>query len=313
MQEYLSECVKSVLDQSFTDFELILVDDGSTDHSGMFCDRYALKDTRIIVLHQKNSGASAARNNGIDNAKGEYVIFLDADDYWISSDVLQILSSRLDETNPDVLIYNFQKQYNAYIDLPYFSCADMPFKHMEKQSADYVKKNELWTACPWNKAIKLGLFKNNSLHFREGITSEDIDWCLRLAISSRRFDYIDLCVVAYRQREGSVTSNVTVQKTRCLWENVLECLRLCRDFENQQPFFLKAYVAYSYGTLLLNISALPRSKEKSQLCREVKPLLYILEWSKNRKIRLLNTVRKCVGFNILMRLLYVKSSMRKGS
>lgn len=81
VEKYLHRCVDSILNQTFTDFELILVDDGSTDSSGIICDGYALKDNRIIVLHQNNSGVSVARNNGINIAQGKYVMFCDSDDY----------------------------------------------------------------------------------------------------------------------------------------------------------------------------------------------------------------------------------------
>jgi len=81
VQDYLEPCLKSILVQTFTDFELILVDDGSSDSSGVICDDYALKDGRIKVYHQQNAGVSAARNKGIDNAVGKYILFIDSDDY----------------------------------------------------------------------------------------------------------------------------------------------------------------------------------------------------------------------------------------
>ncbi len=86
-EEYLPRCVESIIAQTFTDFELILINDGSTDNSGKKCDDYAKKDSRIIVIHKKNGGVSSARNKGIDIAKGEWITFVDSDD-WISSDFL---------------------------------------------------------------------------------------------------------------------------------------------------------------------------------------------------------------------------------
>lgn len=80
-ETHLDTCIQSICRQSYTDFELILVDDGSTDRSASICDGYASKDTRIRVLHQANAGVSAARNKGIDNARGEWLTFIDSDDY----------------------------------------------------------------------------------------------------------------------------------------------------------------------------------------------------------------------------------------
>ena len=90
VEKYLSRCIESILSQTFTDFELLLIDDGSTDRSGEICDEYAKKDTRIRVFHKENSGVSAARNLGLDNAKGEWISFVDSDD-WVENDYLEKL------------------------------------------------------------------------------------------------------------------------------------------------------------------------------------------------------------------------------
>ena len=93
-EKYISECVDSVLAQTFEDFELILADDGSPDRCPEICDEYAKKDSRIKVIHKNNGGASSARNSGIDAACGEYIIFLDSDDYWEGNYTLQRLAEK---------------------------------------------------------------------------------------------------------------------------------------------------------------------------------------------------------------------------
>ena len=86
VEQYINKCIDSILNQTFTDFELILVDDGSPDNCGKICDEYAQKDERVRVIHKENGGVSSARNLGIDEAKGEYVSFIDPDD-WIDLDM----------------------------------------------------------------------------------------------------------------------------------------------------------------------------------------------------------------------------------
>ena len=81
VEQYISKCIESILAQTYRDFELILVDDGSPDNCGKICDEYAKQDSRVHVIHQENSGLSAARNAGIDDAKGEYIMFVDSDDF----------------------------------------------------------------------------------------------------------------------------------------------------------------------------------------------------------------------------------------
>ncbi len=101
VETYLPQCIESVLSQTFRDFELILVDDGSTDHSTVICDEYAQTDDRIKVFHQDNSGVSAARNNGICYAKGEWITFIDSDD-WVDVDYLE--NFRFEESDSDIIV-----------------------------------------------------------------------------------------------------------------------------------------------------------------------------------------------------------------
>ena len=110
-EKYISECVDSVLAQTFEDFELILADDGSPDRCPEICDEYAKKDSRIKVIHKENGGASSARNSGIDAACGEYIIFLDSDDYWEENYTLQRLDGKIKRR---IRHYNVRLQASQY-------------------------------------------------------------------------------------------------------------------------------------------------------------------------------------------------------
>ena len=111
VEKYLEKCIKSILNQTFTDFELILVNDGSTDKSGVICDNYKNIDDRIIVIHKKNEGLSSARNSGLDIAKGRYIGFVDSDDY-INNDMYHKLYEALIKNNSDISICKFVKVYD---------------------------------------------------------------------------------------------------------------------------------------------------------------------------------------------------------
>lgn len=188
---YLAKCIDSVLKQEFKQYEVILIDDGSTDESGTICDKFAEQDKRIVVIHQKNKGLSAARNIGIENAKGEYILFLDSDDYWHDSSALNIIYSRLNVSNADILSFNYMKFCDDVFEKPYFKQdTNMPLDKLEKNSLEYQVDHDLWIACAWNKVIKRELFYQGKLYFNLGITSEDIDWCLRLALYAEKFDFI---------------------------------------------------------------------------------------------------------------------------
>lgn len=114
VEQYLSRCIESVLSQTFKDFELILVDDGSTDSSGAICDHYAEKDNRIQVIHKENGGVSTARNVGIENATGEYITFCDSDDYY-KPYLLATVIMHLSDERIDLLSYNYESLYSSGI------------------------------------------------------------------------------------------------------------------------------------------------------------------------------------------------------
>ena len=110
----LRHCVDSILSQEFTDFELLLVDDGSQDSSGSICEEYAGRDARVRVIHQENSGVSAARNNALDRARGEYLQFLDSDD-WITPDATRLLVRTAREHQCDLVIADFYRVIGARV------------------------------------------------------------------------------------------------------------------------------------------------------------------------------------------------------
>ena len=95
-EKYLSRCIDSILNQTYQNFELLLVDDGSKDKSGSICDKYGKTDSRVIVIHQSNSGPGTARNNGLHNAKGRYIIFVDSDDY-LDSTYFEVVAENINE------------------------------------------------------------------------------------------------------------------------------------------------------------------------------------------------------------------------
>lgn len=100
VEDYLERCIKSILQQTYKDFELILVDDGSPDNCGIMCDEFAKKDDRIIVIHQENAGLSAARNAGLAIARGKYILFVDSDDWILESTTIK-LADIINKKNPD--------------------------------------------------------------------------------------------------------------------------------------------------------------------------------------------------------------------
>ena len=176
----LEYCVGSIRQQTYTNFELILVDDGSTDSSGKLCDRFAAEDDRIRVIHKPNGGVSSARNVGIDAATGEHITFCDSDDY-LESDYLENLVQAA-ESNPDCghiwccfqTVTGYQKENAA----PNYISEESVLYYTLK---DYMTLHEMWLDTgPWNKLYIAKIIKESGLHFSEDLSLGE-DWLFNLA------------------------------------------------------------------------------------------------------------------------------------
>ena len=137
VEKYLNACIDSVLNQTYGDFELILVDDGSPDNSGKICDDYAQKDSRIKVIHKENGGLISARREAVKHASGEYCVFLDSDDF-VENNILEILFAKISEHNCDVVCYGYNKvdQHGAFL----HSSEDIKSECLIEEKREFCKR-----------------------------------------------------------------------------------------------------------------------------------------------------------------------------
>ncbi|MGG5358109.1 MULTISPECIES: glycosyltransferase family 2 protein [unclassified Enterococcus] len=166
-EKYLEKAISSVLAQTFTNFELILVDDGSTDASAEICDRYSEKDGRIKVIHKANGGVSSARNTGLENAKGEYIGFVDSDDY-IESDMYEFLYNNLQKEDADLSICGI---YDVYEGKEPQAKAPGYYLLNRNETVKMVLEAKLISVHPVNKLYKRKVFDN--VRYPEGKITED--------------------------------------------------------------------------------------------------------------------------------------------
>jgi len=169
VEKYLGKCLNSILEQTFTDYELILVDDGSTDSSGDIADEYALKDDRISVIHKKNGGLSDARNHGIDKANGEYVCFIDSDD-WIEKTYLEELHELAVKNEADITICDYQKNTGDSVIKQPKEFAVVIETGIDAIDNLYSDKYGIYVVA-WNKLYNRDLFTD--LRYPVGMIHED--------------------------------------------------------------------------------------------------------------------------------------------
>ena len=214
VEQYLRKCVDSLLAQAYEDYEIILVDDGSPDACPQICDSYAAAYKNIHVVNRENGGLSAARNSGIEVAQGEYIMFVDSDDY-IEPNVLNGLLAQVERDNLDVLRYRLQyvnPQYEVFN--PYKSD---PFKgndysEMPTDGVSFLN-SRMSTACyAWAFVIKRELL--DGCIFTPGIYFEDTDWTPRMLCKAKRVASTKTVVYNYLMREGSITNAVNRSKQK---------------------------------------------------------------------------------------------------
>ena len=199
VQKYLPCCLDSVQNQTFQEFEAILVDDGSTDESGSICDRYAKMDPHFSVLHKDNGGQSSARNMGLDHCRGEYVCFLDSDDY-LEPDYLEYLYNEINKSNYDFVscTANFVNEKNEFIRRNNY---ETERKEIAGDIFDAYFHSNLIEDAAWNKIYRRELF--SGLRFAEGIIFEDSLFIIPLLKKCKRILFTCKFLYNYRIREGS--------------------------------------------------------------------------------------------------------------
>ena len=167
-EKYLYRCIDSILAQTFTNFELLLIDDGSNDASGQICDEYTTKDNRVRVFHKKNGGVSSARNLGLDNAIGKYIMFVDSDDYMMPG-MLEVMLSALESKKADLVVCGTMETGGGY----WRPVADVDYSINQLNDHFVTLLHTELLSPPWNKILKKKIIGN--IRFSEDISfGEDL-------------------------------------------------------------------------------------------------------------------------------------------
>jgi len=235
---YLGKCIESVMKQSLNDIEIIIVNDGSTDETPLIIKKFSMIDNRIKVVNQENGGVSKARNTGIDNSSGEYLFFLDGDD-WIDEFTIEKLYINAKRYNSDIVCYNY---YYAYEDKNVL-CRDFKsFKYIN--TSEYLKRLLLLENSPtlWSKLIKREVIFDNGIRCPERIGfGEDMAMGINICIKSKIITYIDEPLYFYRQRDSSISQKLT--------ESILsidESMGAIKTMLNSEDMFYNYREEYEY-------------------------------------------------------------------
>lgn len=287
VEAYLRQCIDSILAQTFTDFELILVDDGSKDQSGAICDEYAGMDGRVRVIHKENGGLSDARNRGLDQAVGNYFMFVDSDDY-IAPTMLECLHQSIVSAEADIAICNYLYLFENDRERDFST--DLKPEVLPAAEIFYYRKNEpnygFWTVA-WNK-----LYKRETLgkvRFRFGKYHEDEFWANDIYQMDIKVVTIPQSLYYYRQRDNSIMGKESIARNLDILEALRE--RIYIYLEKQE------YTAQAYQVLIYSLEYLDKARrlitngnEKKRFIQAEKQTKDIIQQLKKRKLSKIKSV-----------------------
>lgn len=274
VEQYLRKCVDSLLNQDIlsTEYEIILVEDGGHDKCPQICDDYAAAHDNIRVVHRRNGGLSAARNSGIEIARGEYIMFVDSDDY-LQPNVLAALLKRMVEEQLDILRYNYQNvRENGEVFVPFKTGKPYFDYSSEVVDGETFLNERLGYACyAWAFVLKRELLEG--CIFTPSIYFEDTDWTPRMLLKAKRAASTEMIVYNYLWREGSITLPDNPTKKKKVLEDKIKLLYGFKEHQklaqNKQWFIWQ-----TAGTTMsvLGILATYPSAERKPYIKQLKEL-----------------------------------------
>ncbi len=295
VEKYLKRCLDSVINQTYKNIEIICIDDGSPDNCPAILDEYAKKDNRIKVVHQKNMGLSGARNAGIDLAKGEYIGFVDSDDY-IAPDMYEKLYNALIKEDADISMCNFTKVYEVdYLEVVKTSFVPAGVYSGKEKFELLANTNSWWVWITWNKLYKKSVF--NNIKFPVGEIYEDFAIITDVFLSIHKLTVINDALYFYFQRVGSIMHDINNRSVIQLLHVVRQyerCLFFKKNFPELLPFAENDI--FSYYNQLRDVIKTKNLRELTDALKVDKKIKNAYKWShKNKSLKYLHPF----SYNIL--------------
>lgn len=311
VEQYLRQCVESISSQTYKDIEIILVDDGSPDGSPQLCDELAREDERVKVIHKANGGLSDARNTGLRQATGDYVVFVDGDDFWVGQDSLQKLVD-IAPKNKELDFIGFNCSY-FYPDsnkmAPWVAYSDKLAKTKDKNAvATALVQSGTFPMSACLKLMKRSFLIDNKLFFKKGQIAEDIPWFINVLDATKKCCFVNQYIYAYRQNVVGSISNTRGRKS---FDHLFDIFKTelslveSRSFNEEAKNALKSFLAYEYCILLTYKDIDEKTK------RELLNYKDILTYDLNPKVKKASRIYKTFGISATTFALNVYQWMRR--
>ena len=271
VEKFLADAIESVLNQTYKNLEVILVDDGSPDNCGKICDEYALKDERIKVIHKVNGGLSAARNSGIEIATGDYIMFLDSDDL-LTENACELFLNKIESENADYVIGNYINcdEDGTVWEKPIFNTEK--YSEFKLDIKDYTDSFFIMNSSACNKMFRREFIEKLGLRFEVGLPAEDAIFTTYCFIKSTRVFYIPDIIYIYRQRNAG--TSISMNCTQKYFNGISKAYKIIYENfrDNNELGFYRFFYAKSMTYMLYKFidSQLLTEEEKIEVMSDMR-------------------------------------------
>lgn len=316
VDQYLGVCIESVLNQYFSSFEIILVDDGSTDTSGLICDKLANRYNEIKVVHQKNAGLSAARNTGIKHSQGEYLIFLDSDDLLYEKSLCNLALAIREQAYPDFMISRrCTIQEGKLIPCKYYFTKLIISANSAEQIYQSLQHfSDCWLGV-WIFSAKKEYCVNKKLLFYDGILHEDEEWVPRLFFNTDHIGFNNEILYCNRvDREGSITATLNIKRK---FDKLKILDLLCDEFQKSQYSdevrgFIRQRIQQLFFGTLCDAYLYRKNKQYGTLLESISKHTFYMKSAKRLIYKIVYQSISFLGVSFTCRLLAKVNSLKRG-
>jgi len=300
-EKYLRECVESVQSQTYKNLEIVLIDDESSDSSPDICKELAANDSRIKYIRQNNQGTSAARNTGLENASGDYLMFIDNDDLWADVNAVEEINSLLEESHADVLTFNTAVLNQKTGEVSYVH------EHIDRgevvnktagEALRVVLNHGLMSRAVWSRVFRRDMIEQNQIRFPAGMRNEDTAFVADVMLHAESYDWYDKVFYHYRVNTGYSQTSEPINKSQ------LDDLRDILGKYSQKGRFLEeplksayySYLAFPFA-VWIGYSMKNNQTTKKEI-KDMKRLGYILKYDEDSTVKSLSKVYKMFGYSL---------------
>ena len=298
VKQYLEDCLESILNQDYKIYEIILVNDGSTDGSADICNLYSDKYSFISTIHKENGGLSDARNVGLKKSNGDYILFIDSDDMIFENSLEKIHQTLEEDLDVDVVFLEAVKLFpnGKFVPLGEGLEKSEIYKRSQEEVFKHLANLPKFPGSACTKLVKRSMLIKNKIYFEKGLYSEDIEWSIRLLTSAKKYNYCHYQYYYYRQQSvGSITNTIELK-------NVVSLLNIIKKWSsnpqinsiNGLQHYINSFMAYEYLILLPYYGGLNK-KDKNRLKLEVKEYSWLLSIINIKRVRVARILQSVLG------------------